>query len=304
MGPTNIALVQLYQADQALRQAQGRLEAATKNVRIQERRVRDLEQKLGGQQQALKEQQAQAGQYELEVKSRDQRIERLRGQQQAAKNNKEYQAFLVEINTEKVDRNKAEEQALKVLEQVERGQAEIKELAVHLEGERSKLQSMKDQMGDTVARLQAEIDALRPARDQAAAATPAKALTAFERLADRFDGEAMSALSKPDRRREEYVCTACMMDLVTDVYNKLHARDELLFCPSCHRILYIPEELPPETAVNKKKITREKPAGDAPGATTRRQESAVDVLRSLTPDEQVREPEADQAEDTGEQGHE
>jgi len=295
MGPTNIALVQLYQADQTLRRAQGRLEAATKNVRIQERRVRDLEQNLNGQQQAIKEQQTRANQLELDIKSRDVRIERLRGQQQAAKNNKEYQAFLVEINTEKVDRNKSEEEALKVLEQVERGLAQIKELAAHLEGERTKLQAMKDQMGDTVAKLQAEIDALRPARDAAAGAVQAKALTAFERLADRFEGEAMSALSKPDRRREEYVCTACMMDLVTDVYNKLHVRDELVFCPSCHRILYIPDELPPETAVNKKKTPREKPAGDVPGATTRRQESAADVLKSLTPEE-------DPAEDPNGQG--
>ncbi|MCC7349503.1 MAG: hypothetical protein IT446_02945 [Phycisphaerales bacterium] len=285
MGPTNIALVQLYQADMALRAAQGRLEAATKNVRIQERRVRDLEQKHSGQLQALKEQQTQAAQLELDIKTRDARIERLRGQQQAAKNNKEYQAFLIEINTEKVDRSKAEEQALKIMEQVERGLVEVKELATHMEGEKVKSQTMKDQMGDTVAALQAEIDGLRPARDAAAAAVSPKALMAFERLADRFEGEAMSALSKPDRRREEYVCTACMMDLVTDVYNKLHARDELIFCPSCHRILYIPDELPPEAAVNKKKPPREKPAGDVPAATTRRQESAADVLKSMTPDE-------------------
>ncbi|MCC6423187.1 MAG: hypothetical protein IT447_06875 [Phycisphaerales bacterium] len=299
MGPTNIALVQLYQADMALREAQGRLEAATKNVRIQERRVRDLEQKLSGLQQALREHQTQAAQLELDIKTRDARIERLRGQQQTAKNNKEYQAFLVEINTEKVDRAKAEEQALKIMEQVERGQVEIKELAAHLEGEKTKLQTMKDQMGDTVATLQAEIEGLRPARNEAAAAVPAKALTAFERLADRFEGEALSALSKPDRRREEYVCTACMMDLVTDVYNKLHMRDDLIFCPSCHRILYIPDELPPEAAVNKKKTPREKPAGDVPGATTRRQESAVDVLKSMTPEE----PEVQNAAETSEEGH-
>jgi DNA-directed RNA polymerase subunit RPC12/RpoP len=56
------------------------------------------------------------------------------------------------------------------------------------------------------------------------------------------------SLAKPDRRREEYLCTACNMDLVTDVYNKLHSRDDLVFCPSCRRILYIPDHLPPELA--------------------------------------------------------
>jgi hypothetical protein len=71
----------------------------------------------------------------------------------------------------------------------------------------------------------------------------------FDRMSDRFDGEAMAAIAKPDRRREEYVCTACNMDLVVDVYNKLHSRDELVFCPSCRRILYIPDDLPPEVAI-------------------------------------------------------
>src|SRR5205807_9470636 len=85
------------------------------------------------------------------------------------------------------------------------------------------------------------------------AALPKKAREVFDRLADHHDGEAMSALMKPDRRKEEYVCSACMMDLVTDVYNRLHTRDEMVFCPSCRRILYIPDELPPELAVNKKK---------------------------------------------------
>jgi len=33
MGPTNVALVKLYQSDQALREAQERLDAASKNVR-------------------------------------------------------------------------------------------------------------------------------------------------------------------------------------------------------------------------------------------------------------------------------
>ena len=45
------------------------------------------------------------------------------------------------------------------------------------------------------------------------------------------------------------------MSLVTDVYNKLHSRDELVFCPSCRRILYIPEDLPPQTAISAPKAS-------------------------------------------------
>jgi hypothetical protein len=114
---------------------------------------------------------------------------------------------------------------------------------------------------------------------------PPKARELFERLAEHHDGEALSAITKPDRRREEYMCGACNMELVVDVYNKLHSRDEMFFCPSCRRILYIPEDLPPETAVHKKKPTKPKKA-PAVGAAPRRGEAAVDVMNSVTGEEE------------------
>jgi uncharacterized protein len=284
MGPTNVALVKLYQADQKLREAQGRLDATTKNVRVQERRVKDLTDRIHATAASLKEKQVRGHNLDLDLKTRDAHIEKLRTQQQQAKNNKEYQAFLVEINTGKVDRNKVEEEAIAILAEAEKLQGELKEMNAQLEAEKSKLTTMQAEITDKTAALRAEIDSIKPEREAAASAVPKQARDAFDRLADRFEGEAMSALIKPDRRREEYACSACMMDLVRDVYNKLHTRDQLVFCPSCQRILYIPDELPPETAVHRPKEKKDR-AGKAPPAATNRQTSAVDVLRSVTPEE-------------------
>lgn len=283
MGPTNIALVKLYQADQKLREAQARLDAVSKNVRVQERKVNELSERLGLSQATLKEQQSQSAQFDLDLKTRDARIERLRAQQQNAKTNREYQTFLVEINTEKVDKSKTEDQLLKVMESVDKLQGQTRELASLLDAEKAKMKTMRGEISDRVKQLQAEIDALRPRREAAAAAVPPKALEAFERFADRFEGEAMSALAKPDRRREEYACTACNMDLVTDVYNKLHTRDELVFCPSCRRILYIPDDLPVELAVNKVKEKKEPRMKTSNlKASVGRQTAAEDVAKSIT----------------------
>ena len=55
-----------------------------------------------------------------------------------------------------------------------------------------------------------------------------------------------------------------MMDLVRDVYNKLHTRDDLVFCPSCRRILYIPDDLPPELAIKSRPKPKEKEVAAAP----------------------------------------
>jgi uncharacterized protein len=260
MGPTNVALVKLFQADQQLRAARERLDAAAKNVRVQERRVNDLAAKLAAAQKHHKEVQARSGTVDLDLKTRDIHIEKLRTQQQTAKNNKEYQAFLIEINTAKVDKAKVEEEAIRLMEQVDKAAAETAGITTQLEIERKRLTELAAQIDDTLKAHQAEVDALKPAREAAASALPAKVLAEFERLSDRFDGEALSAIAKPDRRREEYLCTSCNMDLVTDIYNKLHSRDELVFCPSCRRILYIPEDLPPEAAIN---IRGAKPEGAA-----------------------------------------
>lgn len=283
MGPSNIALVKLFQADQALREAQARLDAATRDVRIQERRVNDLSEKHALARSNLREAQSQAGVQDVDLKVRDAHIEKLREQQQITQNNREYQALLVEINTAKVDRNKVEDEAIKLLEQVERLNKEQAELNTQLEGEQNRLKEMRTLIHDRIAALQSEIDALRPKREQAAAEVPAKLRDVFERMADRYDGEALAAIAKPDRRREEYVCTSCNMELVPDVYNKLHSRDELVFCPSCRRILYIPEDLPLEHAVHKVKEKKERPR-KAPPAAVGRQTSAVDVMRSMEPD--------------------
>ncbi len=262
MGPTNISLVKLFRADQALREVQERLDVATKNVRIQERKTHDLEEKLRAAHARTREMSAKSANLDLDLKSRDAQIEKLRTQQQGARNNKEYQTFLVEINTQKVDRGNVEEQALALLGELEKEQKETGNVAAALESEQQKLAQMKTQVGDTVAQLQAEIESLRGPREMAASTMSPKSREVFNRLADHHEGEALSALMKPDRRKEEYVCSACMMDLVTDVYNKLHTRDEIVFCPSCRRILYIPDDLPPELAVNKKKA-QPSPAGES-----------------------------------------
>lgn len=296
MGPTNVALVNLFRADQALRAAQAKLDAATKNVRIQDRRVKDQSEKLRLLQQTLREAQTKSSQFDLDIKTRDARIEKLREQQTNAKNNKEYQAFLIEINTEKVDKSKSEDEMLKSMENVERLTAEVKDLTAVVDADTAKLSTMQSEITETINTLQAEVDSLKPARDEAAAAVPQKARDAFERIVDHMEGEALAPISKPDKRREEYICGGCHMDLVVDVYNKLHSRDEVVFCPSCRRILYIPDDLPPEVAVKKKKVEKPKDPnnekgpragkGKSLGAAAPRQQSAAAVLESVKQEEE------------------
>lgn len=253
MGPINQALVKLFEADQRYRQAQGRYEAASRDVRFQERKVNELVARLDQTNVQFRELQARTANTELDIKTREEKIERFREQQQTSKNNKEYQTFLVQINTEKVDKGKIEDELLKLMEQIEKTQVEVKALSEVAESEKVKLVQLREQITGRLEVLKREVDDLKPARDQAATEVPQKHLDTFERLCERFDGEAMAAINKPDRRVEEYICAACNMSMSADIYNRLHSRDEPLFCPSCRRFLFIPNDLPPELAVNQRK---------------------------------------------------
>ena len=253
MGPINLALVKLFDADQKLREAQTRLQWATKNVRAQEQKTQDLVQRQATLHDRLKLLQAKANEQDLEIKSLDARIDKLREQQQVATDNRLYQAFLVEINTHKADRGKLEEDLLKQLEQIERLQGEHGTVSTQKQTEADKLTTLQSEIGDRVRDLQAEVETLRPTREEAAAAVPGKAREQFEKFADRFDGEAMAAIDKPHVKREEYICSSCNLELTVDVYNRLHTRDETVICPSGKHLLFIPEDLTPEIAVNKPK---------------------------------------------------
>lgn len=277
MGPTNVALVKLYETDQACREAKNRLDAASRGVRVQERKVRDLAEQLQVAQADRARLHATAKDLELDIKTREEHIVKLREQQQEARTDKEYKAYLIEIATQKLDKTKKEDESLVAMEQVEKCDTTIKEVTASSAVEAAKLAEIRAQIGDKLTAIQQEIDKLQPARDEAAAALPAKALHAFDRLAERFEGEALAAIGKPDKRVEEYICDACNMSLVADVYNRLHLRDDISFCPSCHRILYLPEDLTPEMALNPavakkpaaaKKPKKEKKADEAVAGDT------------------------------------
>lgn len=281
MGPSNVALLKLYRADQALREAGAKLNAVTRDVRAQEARNTQLKTRLDAAQQRHKELQARNANNELELKARSEHIDKLRERQSSAVNNKEYQALLVEINTAKVDRAKLEEAAIKVMEQLETASNEVKTLSASHQTEDAKLAEMRAKVGDKAAEAQAEVDRLKPDREAAAKEIKPDVLANFDKLAERFEGEALAAIERPNPREEEYLCTGCNMSLVADVYNKLKTRDEPLACPTCRRYLYIPDSMSNEAA------TAKKTAGRAPRAGGKADKSERKVTKLAAPEQTV-----------------
>lgn len=252
MGPINQALLSLFQADTELRAAQERLDAATRGIRVQRRRVAGLKEQLDAAKDAARHARANADRLNLDVDTRSAHIEHLREQQQSAEDNKQYQALLVDINTHKADRDRIETDALEAIETADTRKAESESLKAQLAAEQSKLEQLEQTNDSTVKQLTVEVGELEPAREKASAAVSSANVKVFEKLSERYDGEALAPIEMPDSRRMEYFCGACNSEMPVDIYNRLHSRDEVTLCPMCSRILFIPATLTLEQAVPKK----------------------------------------------------
>lgn len=236
-------LLNLHRVDAQVRGLRSRVDSAARYLRIQERQLQerhDQEEELKRRKLHL---QANIGNLENELRVADERIEKLRGELNSAVNNKQYAAVLNELNTVKEERGQTEDRMLEDMEQIESLEGSFGEVEAQI-SERRKVcdaaqaeyeQRMSD-VGERLAELETE-------RATAAAALPPKELSHFDRLAEDYEGEAMSPILEIDRRRREYACGACNMHMPFEqVSALLGGSDVLVTCNACHRILYLQEE--------------------------------------------------------------
>lgn len=236
-------LLKLYRVDAQIRGLRSRVEQSEAYLSAQTKKWNDL-QRLRSELQAQNRQlQANIANLEMEAKAKDDRINTLREQMNQAKTNKQYSALLLELNTLKVDKDKLETQALEEMTRVDKIKTQIEEYEKQI-ADREKIKSVaenevKDRRGEIAQRLE-ELE-----REQSAAKSevPAEALNAFKTAADLNEGDPMAEIVEEDRRRMEFSCGACNIQLPVEKVSRILSRGELISCPSCRRILYMGEEI-------------------------------------------------------------
>ncbi|MCE9590423.1 MAG: hypothetical protein K8S99_07865 [Planctomycetes bacterium] len=245
-------LKKLYLLDMQLRGLRSRLDGAISRQQKQTARLEQLRQQRKELGEQVKLMQVKASTVEKQSQDMEARIATLRNQMNSVKNNKEYSALLIEVNTLKNDKGKVEEEALTHMTKVD----ELKKQAEELDGkitEQAKLVGVSEtEVKACEAELGQQLTDLTAQRDAAATLVPPESLATFNKLAYRFDGEAMASIVEENRRTMEYNCAGCYIGLPAERLNRLMRKpDEIVVCPSCGRILYIEEELRTSLASSK-----------------------------------------------------
>ncbi|HET6427721.1 MAG TPA: C4-type zinc ribbon domain-containing protein [Phycisphaerae bacterium] len=245
MAKTLEALLRLQSVEHQICDVRRRLASRRAAVAAQADRIARLESDLAAQHDQYMDRQKSAGAVELELRTREQEVDKLRTSLNTAKTNKEYAAILTRMNTLKADNSKYEDQGLALIQAAEEAHGRMGEIQQQIEEARVQTERVRQESAESIARLEGMLSELEDKRRAATSGVPPKELVVFDRIAAKRGGDAMAKIEVlGDKPPHQYVCSGCNMSLRAEHANALRTRDEVRLCDSCQRILYLEDMIP------------------------------------------------------------
>ncbi|MDD5073517.1 MAG: C4-type zinc ribbon domain-containing protein [Candidatus Omnitrophica bacterium] len=204
--------------------------------------IQDLEVRRNEEQAAvkaieekIKDNQVKRKQRELDLSTKEEGIKKLQAQLYQLKTNKEYQTMQHEIEGQKADNSRIEDEILVFMEEAENLNKDLgKEKTLFAEAEKH-LNEDKKTIEAEIVSLDGEISTLETQRKDITALVDKKVLAHYEKVLSGRDGVALSAVKGKS-------CQGCFMNLPPQVINEIKMKDKIVTCESCARILYIENE--------------------------------------------------------------
>jgi len=242
MGPVLNGLIKLQSVENRLRVEKAKLTRCRRNVIIQENQIRSLQNAIEAKKEEVQLSKIQFDRLELELKSRDEQIARLRAALNTARTNKEYAALLTQLNTTKADNSKIESQSLELLKNIETDETECEEIQNQINEQKQHLEQLRTETGALAGKCQNEIDKIQAEWDKVAQNIPDKSLEIFKRVTETYDGQAVAVVEQQNGKKGAYSCGGCFMGLTAECVNLLMTKDDIIRCPNCTRILVLGSE--------------------------------------------------------------
>jgi predicted nucleic acid-binding Zn-ribbon protein len=211
-----------------------RLERGPKQLNAGRANVQRLEKELQELKEIAKRRRMDVDAKELQLKEREGHILDIRAKLNRCSSNREYQAFVEQIAADEQANSVLSDEILELLEKVNedaqanaRAKIKVEEAKSELERLKLRVEGQRDTLETDLARLQEE---LRKAEN----ALPADIRQDYDRVVKAHGEEALVPL-------EGECCGGCYQRITPQMINEL-TMSQLVFCKSCGRLLYIPEE--------------------------------------------------------------
>lgn len=172
---------------------------------------------------------------ELDLKTDEGEITKYNVQLNSIKTNKEYTALCTEIGSKKADMSILEDEILNTMSKLESVNEENNKLQEDLRREEESLKNLIESVDADVKKTDIEIEETQNDQKKYIDALDENSLKHYNRLSSIKGGKAVVAVI-------DNMCGGCSMKITAQTLNLLMGSNELVFCQSCSRILYLEEK--------------------------------------------------------------
>lgn len=228
------SLRELHRIHQQLSDLRDRLRRGPKQVEAHHANVARLEQILAQAQTQLKTGRVSVDQKQLLLKTSEAKVEELKVKLNSAANNREYQALKEQIAATEMTGSVLADEILEALEQIDEYQRLIGEAQGRLTQGKDELTRASQNVAAKAGELQAEVSRLEGELRDAEGVLPPDVRDAYQRMVKSKGSDCMARL-------EADSCGGCFQQLTPNMINSLQL-GQMVFCKSCGRLLYMPED--------------------------------------------------------------
>lgn len=232
----------LHEQDLKAQKLQKAIEALLPEVQELETLVANHRSQFDEKTAKIAELEAQKRSKERDVETAEARLKDFQGKLSAIKTNKEYQAALKEIGDTKKLNKAMEDQILELMTQIDSLKAEQKSSEEGLTASSANLEKKKVETEAESSRLRGMLAEVETEKQSIAAQVESGLMAQYQRVR-RGRSEAVSEVLAG-------TCQGCRMKLPPQLFIEIQKMKTIYACPSCQRILYLPEWL--ESKVEKK----------------------------------------------------
>ena len=237
-------MYELFLLDRQVRGMLRRVDSATRRLEKQKTKLSQCKQQRSELADQLKHSQVKASDLENQIRGQEERIDHLRTQMNSVTNNKEYSAFLQEINNLKTEKSGLEDDTLNQMAEVDRIKQQLQEIDSQIDAQSSLVKRAQDDVKTCEADIGPQLETLKAQHILAHQKLPAEAQSIFIKLQDTHDGEALAVVTEENKRTREYACGGCYITIPVERVNTLMVHhDQIVNCPNCGRILYLDQDL-------------------------------------------------------------
>lgn len=198
--------------------------------------LHDFKQVVDEQESVIAELNQKYRDYETDVRMNLDMIKKSEAKLSSVKTNKEYQAFLKEIDELKEKNSKLEDEMIEFLDRIEEAEnilndkkAEYSQLQARLNNEKETIEKETEEGKRHLEDLDEQLKAVAGAIDESLLGTYNKVKA--------LQNNAIGIVAVIDA-----VCQGCNMNIPPQMYNELQRGDSLKKCPICDRIIYWEDE--------------------------------------------------------------